>query len=878
MSVLSLSLITDAILMLGSLSYILKLIITFYIFFVPGFMIYNAFVKRRDITFLEMILLQLLMSLMISCWVGLLLAEIGYFSLSNLLILLVAFTGVLVCFYKEKYHLVDNILHIRPEMSNTSLILAVITFLAVLLFFQPMFTSFLADEVIIVSHSVNIAESGSILAKDPIMENMSHNSINAFYQPYNTILCNNLQFPGYGFYVENNYTIRFQYLDLYPIFLGIIYSIYGIKSFIYGSSFIAILCILFIFILTNKLFDNSGIALLSMLLLTINFAQIFFARYPGAELLYQLLILGGIYTVILMVKTDDIFYSILAAFLFSGCFLTRVDSVILYLPIIMLFCVLMLVDGPTKRYLYFAVPFLALNIHSWIHNIFFDAPYIADQYKVANLWIYINSYFNIIGNPYLGLLLVFVILSMAIGIFFTILINYRDRVINILTCLSARIKILKLINVIIFLSIFVFLYYIRPQLDPSITTGKTLLLVGQPITFVGLLLATYGLIIFVNNYILSDNFKKKNCAMIFFLIVGICYTTYYLIDLTNQPIFPWAFRRYITVVIPFLVILMSYGLMNLQELSQLMPKCLNKSELSRRIILKDILILIITIFLIGSVLFASLPIIKSDSTECFVLQIEKLAERFDENDVILLNGEKNVGMALKHIFNKNSIVLLNTIDMNLLISQIYDWQNESRNIYMINPDPVFLNDFGPFSLHYMYNSPIMDSPDNIYKVLHIYKLNTDTKGAKVSNTTEYKYLIAPNSPPLVTFIYGSINNTTKLVQFQHPTSMIEHNAYISPNAKLRFSIALDPEVWSSEKGDGVLFEVYIVKNEKEKKVFSRYIDPKNNFTERKWNDFEIDLSPYSNDNLTILFVTSGGPKNDTMYDWAWWGEPKLVSS
>jgi len=614
-----------------------------------------------------------------------------------------------------------------------------------------------------------------------------------------------------------------------------------------------------------------------MLLLTTNFAQIFFARYPGAELLYQLLILGGIYTAILMVKTDEVFYTILAAVLFSGCFLTRVDSIILYLPIFVLFCALILVDGPKKRYLYFVMPFLALNIHSWIHNIYFDAPYVVDQYKVVNLWTYINSYFSIIGNPYIGLLLVFVVLSIISGTFFTIFIKYKRHINDSLAYLTIRIETLKLINAASLISVFVFLYFIRPQLDSSITTGKTLLLIGQPLTFIGLLFATYGLIIFINQYILSGNFKKEYCVMVLFLIVGISYTSYYLIDLNNQPIFPWAFRRYITVVIPFLVILMSYGLVNLRESSKLMQISLDKSEFSHHIMLKDVLFLAVTIFLIGSVLFASMPIIKNDSTECFVLQIEKLAEGFDEKDVILLNGEKNVGIILKYIFNKNAIVLPRNIDKEILISQLDIWQDNTRNIYVLNPSPIYLNDFGPFSLNYMYNYAIMESPDTTYEILHVYKvINTDTEGTEVSNATTYRYLIAPNSPPLVTFIYGSINNTSKPVQFQHPTSKIEHNTYIQPNTKLRFSIALDPEVWSPEKGDGVLFGVYIVKNETEKKVFSRYIDPKNNFTERKWNDFEIDLSSYSNENLTMLFVTSGGAKNDTRYDWAWWGEPKLV--
>ena len=124
-----------------------------------------------------------------------------------------------------------------------------------------------------------------------------------------------------------------------------------------------------------------------------------------------------------------------------------------------------------------------------------------------------------------------------------------------------------------------------------------------------------------------------------------------------------------------------------------------------------------------------------------------------------------------------------------------------------------------------------------------------------------------------------VSNVAKISVFEHP--LIDKQGYISfenvtipKNATLKFSIALDPQVWSPDKGDGVFFEIHIKENETENPIFSEYIDPKNNPEDRKWHDFAVELSDYADKNVTIIFATS--PNMDTNYDWAWWGEPRIL--
>jgi hypothetical protein len=103
-----------------------------------------------------------------------------------------------------------------------------------------------------------------------------------------------------------------------------------------------------------------------------------------------------------------------------------------------------------------------------------------------------------------------------------------------------------------------------------------------------------------------------------------------------------------------------------------------------------------------------------------------------------------------------------------------------------------------------------------------------------------------------------------------------NNVTIGNSSVLRFAIALDPQIWSSEKGDGVEFRIYINSISPENMVFTKYIDPKINADEQKWNRFETDVSKYEGDNVTIFLSTFPGPKNNVAYDWSWWGDPEII--
>ena len=123
-----------------------------------------------------------------------------------------------------------------------------------------------------------------------------------------------------------------------------------------------------------------------------------------------------------------------------------------------------------------------------------------------------------------------------------------------------------------------------------------------------------------------------------------------------------------------------------------------------------------------------------------------------------------------------------------------------------------------------------------------------------------------------------INGDRRVSLFPHTPSKITYKLALPERAILSFGIGVNPEVWSGDKGDGVLFEIYVEDESVLDRVFSKYIDPRNNVVDRKWHDETVDLSRYNGKHVNLSFVTIPGPLNNGTYDLPVWSDPRLIST
>lgn len=115
----------------------------------------------------------------------------------------------------------------------------------------------------------------------------------------------------------------------------------------------------------------------------------------------------------------------------------------------------------------------------------------------------------------------------------------------------------------------------------------------------------------------------------------------------------------------------------------------------------------------------------------------------------------------------------------------------------------------------------------------------------------------------------------RLCLFAHPATRLQYKVRLRPDSVLRFGIAISPLVWSPEKGGGTLFTVTVGNLLRDKPIFSKFIDPKNDPEDRKWHDFELDLSNFGEKKVKLNFITST-KEGKNNYCWAIWSRPHLA--
>lgn len=123
--------------------------------------------------------------------------------------------------------------------------------------------------------------------------------------------------------------------------------------------------------------------------------------------------------------------------------------------------------------------------------------------------------------------------------------------------------------------------------------------------------------------------------------------------------------------------------------------------------------------------------------------------------------------------------------------------------------------------------------------------------------------------------FFDIGNVPRAVLFAHAPVTIAYTLRLPEDAHLRFSIALSPEIWQLGKGDGVEFLVNLDDEQAVRHILLHtYIDPKNLSADRRWHPYDLDLSSWGGQVVTLALVTQ--PGESQRFDWAGWGEPRIV--
>ncbi|HEY9204694.1 MAG TPA: glycosyltransferase family 39 protein [Candidatus Methanoperedens sp.] len=630
------------------------------IFFIPGYLLFKAFGKElRDIESPEAVFLQVLGSVLVSGWTGLTLAEFGYFSLLNLLIILLIISGILVLKYDIR---IDFKSLAAPRFDGDTIPLIILILISGVLFFHPAeYIYGNADAGVYVNTGVNIAKTGSIIIHDPLLEGMNESHKGEFYNIFNLPAdINPFNYDGVqfsGFYITNKTTgeITPQFFHLYPTWIAIFYSIFGLKTGLYVTPFFGLLGILGIFY-TGKTLFNRDIGLIGALLLSINILQVWFSRYPTSEMLTQFLFFSGIYMFSKNIEKQEKYLWFLSAIAFGELFLTRID-VIIVLPVIFLILGYQYFSGKLKKSsLFFIIPFIVLLIHSSMHALYISKPYVQDVFYM---------FFSL-------KILIFAAIAVIFALAFVIFAkNFIRRIlIEKLVLYKNYIKLFLIFAIILF-SIYALMF--RPYTtDPQKITlynqtirtynEENLLRLGWYLSDIVILLGIGGCIYLVWGY--------WNIRTSFFLLTGIVFSIFFIYDIKNNPHQIYAMRRYIPIVVPFFMLCTGYILQKIY-----VHKKYGK------------LIFIAVIgFLTLSYLYSDILIINHVEYRGTIDQIDSLSKDFPENSIVIFPDATGLSIAtpMQYLYRVDSLVLQGSLNETTVINDISSWNADGKQVYLFS--------------------------------------------------------------------------------------------------------------------------------------------------------------------------------------------------
>ena len=658
--------------------------------FLPGYITLRA-LKMRGLDLPGTLFLSVFSSVLLTSWLGLLLAELALFSLWSLLLLLCVYSVGMAFIFK-----------VRPGWGRLPRLrldirywLLVIIAIAGLLFFRP-FEAVLgtADSGVYLGMGVNIAQTGAIRARDPLLAELTDSIANdllyTYRFPYGSEL---MRFFGDGVRIwDLQQGLLFsQQNHLYQVWVAIFYSIFKLRvgmnpfapldvlgildyfsktpMFLYVTPLFGLLGVIALYFAGRALFDER-VGLLASFLLAINIAQIWFSRWAMSEVLTQFLVWGALYCFARYARTADRCFGLLAGLGLGLAVLSRADGMFLIVPVVIYLVYLRLTNRFRPGHLYFFAPFAALLLHWLVHSLLFSRGQLSAIGRAL-------PYFSSIGPLALGgagLIALLVFLAFL----------NRDRLLGALVRLSGWERWVRLAVALLIVLLALYAYFIRPgTTEPQMVyyhpaggmirtyNEESLVRLGWYVTPLGLLLALGGLVLMV--------LRAKDQSVVFFLGTAVLYSFVFLHSALVNPIHIYWIRRYVTVVIPSIMLFISYGLVQIPNIQYRISTSL-RGPLS----------IFLGLALIVLSLRISLPLAGQVPYQGTVWQIGRLAEQLSDKAAVILESPligDPLALPLTYLYGRDSFVLQGqNPDSGRFFDLVERWRDRGREVFYVAYD------------------------------------------------------------------------------------------------------------------------------------------------------------------------------------------------
>ncbi len=651
-------------------------------FFIPGY-VTRAWLRHGRSALdgekgLLLLFESLLFSVLLTGWLGLILAEMGAFNLWLLLALLMGYSFVVGGLaWRCGSRLLPRIQ--RPSAWDGLLLLVII--LGGALFFRPHEYLFGAADVgVYVNIGANIAHTGSLIIDDDALTQLDPTVYaDLFREQPAQFITRRIRFAG--FYIDDTTAglIIPQFFALHPVWLAVFYALFGVQGALLATPLWGLLGCAAVYFAGARVFGQRT-GWLAALLLTSSGVQIWFARYSTAEPLTQFLIFSGLYALVRMLDgrqsshrashRANHWWALLAGLAWGQVFLARIDTLPLLLPV-GVYALFWLRKRP--RPISGAVFLVSLGImlgHATFHAVAFSWPYTHNTFQGT-----------------IGRLAIALTLGTSGGALLAIVgrklcpVTWRHRIhqASLRTTLFSRRGIRTVLSMgLILLALYA--YLLRPQLGHVreayswYSAGQVFRYDHENMVRLGWYLSPLGVWLGVAGAALlvwRGNLKRSGI----FLAIGLLFSLQYLYSTFSNPHHVYTMRRYVPVVIPAFVIWGAYAVTRLAAFK----------NWGRWLALG------LTGVWIGAMLYLGRGLVRQTDHRGAVEQFRALDSALEPRSVLFLNGYATgsqgdiMGTPLQYLFGHDVFVLRDPTLLSHppMVPTMAQWLDEGRAIYFL---------------------------------------------------------------------------------------------------------------------------------------------------------------------------------------------------
>ncbi len=366
---------------------IFQILLLVLLFTLPGFAVWTVSRNKDQLSIIgaEWLFFVLFVSVGMVGWVALLLAEFGYFSLPLLLGIVMGGVVLLLGYAWQLGWLQTAFYGIHWTHTSLSLMMMI----GITLILSPRPFEYLVggrDHGVYVNTGIHIARSGGILAVDNVITELPIEIRSLLVRPETRPWQS-----GYpGTWSEGQHvtglTIRSLadgvYLPhafhFFPAFIGVFYAVGGVSFAFVPTLVVAVLAMCGSLLVIRRLWGDA-VMLLSGLLLVSSVAQMWFSKYPTAEVMIQLFFWGGVLLMLWLLERQLPVIAILAGAGFGLLHLIKMDTVLFPIGLLLFFGGLWLQKRWHPVYKWFWLTYLLFSIHAALHAFYIATIYFLDH-------------------------------------------------------------------------------------------------------------------------------------------------------------------------------------------------------------------------------------------------------------------------------------------------------------------------------------------------------------------------------------------------------------------------------------------------------------------------------------------------------------------